>query len=169
MKRALTWLGVAMFVVASLAAVELVSHRGRRWDAGLVPAAQARGRTIGDVVNHGCSNNTLNGSFGFTFSGAAVISGFEGKPGVVVGLMTFDGHGHLTAVVTANANGTVLRRETQGTYTVNPDCTGSITAVAVPVSLLTFQADGVVVRDGTEMLFVGTIPELVFSGVAKKL
>jgi hypothetical protein len=75
----------------------------------------------------------------------------------------------VTAIVTANANGTVLRRETQGTYTVNRDCTGSISTAALPVPLLTFQADGVIVRDGTEILFVGTIPELVFSGVAKKL
>jgi hypothetical protein len=165
MKRALTWFGAAI-LVASLAAVELVPRLGRRWETGLVPPAQA---LVVGQQDHGCSNSTLNGTFGFSFSGAAVIGRFEGKPGAVVGLMTFDGQGHVTAVVTANANGTVLRRDTQGTYSVNPDCTGSITAAALPVPLLTFQADGVVVHDGTEMLFIGTIPEVVFSGVAKKL
>ena len=164
--RTLTWLNVALFVV-SLAAVGWSSRPGPRWHPALVSAAQAKDV---DHVNHGCSTQTLKGPFGFSFSGGAVIGGFEGKPGAVVGLITFDGRGQLTGVVTANANGRVLpQREIQGTYTVNPDCTGSVTAAAVPVPLLTFQADGVIVSDGAEILVVGTNPELVFSGVAKKL
>lgn len=169
MRRTIPLLGVAL-LVSSLLVLELVSSGGRKGGgANLVPTAQAQGRRFEPAQAKGCSNRTLKGTFGVTFSGTAAVGGFEGKSGAVVGLFSFDGNGYVTATVTANANGTVLRRQAAGTYAVNPDCTGSIAIAAVPVSLLTFGADGVVVNDGTEILFIGTIPELVFSGVAKKL
>jgi hypothetical protein len=159
------WFAAAAVAAALIAGV---AGPGRHEETGLVLAAPPSG-AVEHGPGHGCSTRTLRGTFGFSFSGTAVLGGFEGKPGAVVGLMSFDGHGNVTGVVTANASGTVLRRSYEGTYTVNADCTGSVTAAALPVSLLTFQADGVIVNGGTEVLFIGAVPELVFTGIAKKL
>jgi hypothetical protein len=45
--------------------------------------------------------------------------------------LTFDGAGSLTDKATANNNGTVISEINPGTYTLNEDCTGTLT-VMVP-------------------------------------
>jgi hypothetical protein len=76
----------------------------------------------------GCSKATLRGSFGFTSTGTllALPPPFAG-PFAEVGRQTFDGKGNTDATATASANGNIAQLTLQGTYVVNPDCTGSMT------------------------------------------
>jgi hypothetical protein len=86
--------------------------------------------------DHGCSNATLQGDYGFTITGYQPNPDGSTSPVKGVAITHFDGAGKLTQrdfVVTAGAplpgNGNSLigfqfsTGET-GTYTVNPDCTG---------------------------------------------
>jgi hypothetical protein len=73
-----------------------------------------------------CSNQTLNGSYGFAIDGQILYGPY---PGLLRGVaMThFDGRGNLGQVDFATLNG-IPRwtgwRPVTGTYQMNPDCTG---------------------------------------------
>jgi hypothetical protein len=54
-------------------------------------------------------------------------------PEAEVGTQTFDGKGGTTGAATlVDANGTVHQLTMTGTYTVNPDCTGTFTLQIAP-------------------------------------
>ena len=74
-----------------------------------------------------CSNLTLRGDYGFTIEAVALAGPFAG-PWRGVALTHFDGKGNLTQVDHVVQNGvspSVDWRPATGTYTVNPNCTGS--------------------------------------------
>jgi hypothetical protein len=99
------------FAIAAAAALAL----------GIEPAAQA--------ANKGCSNESLKGAFAYTSTGAIVaapIAPLVG-PGAEVGTQTFDGKGGTTYSFFSNQNGNPSPGTATGTYTVNPDCTGTFT------------------------------------------
>ncbi len=78
-----------------------------------------------------CSNMTLRGSFGITWTGDRIDGGDPG-PRVGVGRVTMDGSGGLSGSVTKSKNGIItLNVPVTGTYTVNSDCTGSITTTDI--------------------------------------
>src|SRR5262249_41074239 len=115
--------------------------------------------------DHGCRNNSLKGAYGGSFSGSTPPAGTS----IAVGLVTFDGKGGVAGSLTANVNGTVLRVDAEGTYAV--ECRlhrfhhvgrGARPAPDIP-------ADGVPATGGAELLSTSTIPELVPSGIAKRL
>jgi hypothetical protein len=73
--------------------------------------------------NDGCTNATLKGDYAFSVTNFTL-------PSVGVGIKTFDGKGQFTqedyigdSLRTTGATG--FRMGETGTYTVNPDCTGS--------------------------------------------
>lgn len=70
----------------------------------------------------------LNGTYHGTYliSGTGTIVGVTTLPVAAVGEVTFDGQGKSVATYTVSVNGSVFRGVTvTGTYTVNPDCTGT--------------------------------------------
>src|SRR6476620_9945254 len=74
-----------------------------------------------------CSDATLEGSFGFTSTGTllalpAPVAGPFGE----IGRQTFDGQGNTDGAATLSANGNIMKVTFEGTYVVNPDCTGSM-------------------------------------------
>src|SRR6516162_1382445 len=87
--------------------------------------------------NTACSNATLKGSYGFTISGFQPNPDGTTSPLKGVAITHFDGAGKLTQrdfVVTAGvprpgngnaATGFHFSMGETGTYTINPDCTGS--------------------------------------------
>jgi hypothetical protein len=83
-----------------------------------------------------CSNQTLQGAYGFTIEGLLGIPG----PGIQVRgvvLQTYDGNGHITQVDHVVIDGTPppeAWRPATGTYTVNADCTGMAT-INIPSSI----------------------------------
>ena len=78
-----------------------------------------------------CSNSTIRGSYAFTIHGSIVLP--DGSTLLVDGLakQTFDGNGNFTQVdaVAVGGNLTPGWRPGSGTYSVNPDCTGTQTIV----------------------------------------
>jgi hypothetical protein len=77
-----------------------------------------------------CSNWTIRGTYAFTIHGQVFLPG--GAPSLLIdGLArtTFDGGGNLTQLDAVATNGNVPPgwRPSTGTYSVNPDCTGTFT------------------------------------------
>jgi hypothetical protein len=128
---------------------------------GVLPRAQA-----GDQKE--CSNASLRGSFGFTSTGTllALPPPLAG-PFAEVGRQTFDGNGNTDATATLSANGNIGRVTVQGTYVVNPDCTGSMTLHVSPFGT-TVSADFVIDNDGAELRAIVTDAGFIESRVYRK-
>jgi len=103
-----------------------------------------------------CSVSRLNGRYGLTFSGfttngavPAPITAF--LPVAGEGLVTFDGNGNLSAAETVSLGGLIQPVNLPGAYTVNSDCTGTLTTANAHLNL-------VIVRNGREILAINTDP-----------
>jgi hypothetical protein len=78
-----------------------------------------------------CSNSTIRGRYAFTIHGTIFLPG-GGSTLVVDGIdkVTYDGNGNFTQVDAVATNGILDAqgwRPGTGTYSVNPDCTGTQT------------------------------------------
>jgi len=74
--------------------------------------------------HRGCSVDTLEGDYVWRFNRLNVASGARRD---ALGVMSFDGAGNVSAVVTFNDDGvSTLRVPRTGTYTVDADCTGTL-------------------------------------------
>lgn len=117
----------------------------------------------------GCSNATLKGTFadkdtGFIMNPAPTpASLFAG-----VNLETFDGKGTMTATGFGAVDGNGGPQTEIGTYTVNPDCTGSY-AVQVSPGGFTAHAFFVIDDGGNELQIIVTDPGTVINCVARRL
>ena len=110
-----------------------------------------------DGDDHECSVATLRGSYGFTFTGTANTPGGPSQRGGV-GRIVFDGLGNLIGTVTANTDGAVLRRTFVGTYTVEADCTGSLSNTFTDALDGHATFDVVIDDDGREYRTITTPP-----------
>jgi hypothetical protein len=71
-----------------------------------------------------CSKGTLNGGYGITLLGS--LQPNNAQPVASVGRVTFDGNGNFLIVRTNSVNGVITQGVTSnGTYTINSDCTGT--------------------------------------------
>ena len=97
-----------LFEVTPLAAIASLALTGAAWAGG--------------AADFGCSNATLQGEYAFGGTNYT-------QPEVINGIKVFDGKGHLTQRDYTGGSVPVEfappGQET-GTYTVNPDCTGSM-------------------------------------------
>jgi hypothetical protein len=141
MKRTLT---LAIFVGLFILGLGLRGHLGLG-DAGKVQAATPK-----------CSLATLKGSYGYTAAGTI--------PGVgdfaAVGIFTSDGAGQVSGADTAGVSiGVIEQRTFSGTYTVDADCTGSLTLQFVaPTFTGLATADIVIVKKSGKILAIQTTP-----------
>jgi hypothetical protein len=104
------------FTIAAVAALALC----------IAPTAKADDR--------GCSNASLIGTFAYTATGSIVKAPAPVGPEAEVGTQTFDGKGATTGAATlVDATGAVHQLTITGTYTVNPDCTGTFTLQVAPL------------------------------------
>ena len=105
-------------------------------------------------------NGTKHGTYVVYGTGTVVGLG----PLAAVGEITYDGRGNSTATYTASVNGTIHKDVTvTGTYTVNPDCTGSHS-----------ESDGshynfVVQPDGSMATWISTDAGTVLTGTEVRL
>jgi len=125
---------------------------------GMAPAANA--------YNRGCTAETLRGTF------ANSGSGFTTSPpaaGPFTGVLaeTYDGKGGVTSAGTISVNGTAIPVTGKGTYTVNPDCSGSYTVQLSPIGA-TGHYFFVILDSGNGFAFVCTDPGFVFSGTSRR-
>ena len=116
--------------------------------------------------NKGCSSATLKGTFADRDSGW-IFPAPNTAPLQFAGVNvdTFDGNGNMTTTGTASVAGTVMPGTAKGTYTVNPDCTGTYT-VSSPG--LTVHAFFVIDDSGNELQIVITDPGTVILCVARR-
>jgi hypothetical protein len=116
----------------------------------------------------GCSNATLKGTFAYTITGSTSAAPPLGGPFGGVGRQTYDGNGHVSGSQTVNLNGNVLRQTYTGTYTVNPDCTGSIThTLNIPPGLVT-HSDFVIDNSGDEIRSLEVDPGGVLTVIGRR-
>ncbi len=113
--------------VGTLVAVAALIALPATFPGGTLPKVHAQ-----EDTPQPCSVATLNGRYGLTFSG-------------------FDGNGNLSAVETVSLGGLIHPVNLPGTYTVNSDCTGTLTTANAHLNL-------VIVRNGREILAVNTDP-----------
>jgi hypothetical protein len=112
----------------------------------------------------GCDK--LEGSYGFSRNGTA---GFGSISAAAVGVISFDGAGNISGNDTTSVNGTIIRRTFVGSYTLNSDCTGSLT-----ITFLTGTPgrvspnDFVGIDNGLELRLINTNPGEVIVGTARK-
>jgi hypothetical protein len=117
-----------------------------------------------------CSDATLWGSFGYTSTGTLLESyvppPFAGPFGEI-GRQTFDGKGNTNAIATVSSNGNISKVSVNGTYTVNSDCTGSMT-LNIPDFDTTVHANFVIDDSATELRAIGTDSGVIETRVYKK-
>jgi hypothetical protein len=138
--------------------------------AGLLCVCSARQVRADD----GCTNESLRGSYAIQGSGTVMFGPFAG-PAAFVGILRFDGAGHLEGAFTQRVNTaagpTTLQVPIGGNYTVNPDCTAEDLVVNQLNSAL-FNTQGLILIDhGKEFLFVVTTAggPPILSGAGRKL
>ncbi len=112
---------------------------------------------IADSEDGTCSNRTLKGDYGAAVEGVLLIPGpvTIQLPFRAVTMNHFDGRGHATSVEHTVVNGVPLNPGTEwtpgtATYSINPDCTGFISATT-PNSPDPLKLAIVVVKHGTEI------------------
>jgi hypothetical protein len=111
-----------------------------------------------------CSLATLNGRYVMTLrsdltSPVAVA---------LVGVVDFDGHGHVRSVGTLSQAGvTTFNYTLLGSYTVNANC--AFTQTAVNPSGAIEHAAGVIADEGEHLLLIGTEPNAYATGDATRL
>jgi hypothetical protein len=105
-------------------------------------------------------NATLHGTY--VVSGAGTVVGVGSL--TAVGVHTWDGQGNTAAIYTASVNGNIYPGvAVTGSYSVNPDCTGSLT-----------ESDGshynfVVLPNGNSATWIRTDTGTVVSGTETRL
>src|SRR6266853_1579899 len=116
------------------------------------------------ATDDGCTVASLHGSYGYYLSGPLIGLG----PVAAVGIVTLDGAGGLSAGDTVSNNGVISHRNGPGTYSMNSNCTGS---VSLNGDFLGFSADFTVVpaSRGREFTFIVTNPFTNQAGEAKKV
>ena len=99
---------------------------------GVVPTAKASDK--------GCSNASLAGTFADKDTGF-IIPGANAAPIPFAGVnvITFDGNGNMKATGFSSVGGSTGPQVETGTYTVNPDCTGTYTVAICSTEPCTLQ------------------------------
>jgi hypothetical protein len=117
-----------------------------------------------------CSNRTLKGTYANSLHGLIFIPGGS-APLVLAGVVktTYDGKGTFTQVdaVSDNGSGVTGWRPGSGTYSVNPDCTGTATIVVPGMADLHLQF--VVSPSGNTTHFVVIDPGLATAGDSERI
>lgn len=118
-----------------------------------------------------CSDQSLNGSYGYTVTGTIVqnTGPFLAGPFVAAGRISFNGKGGVSTVRSLNDDGVVLQNDTgTGTYTVNPDCTGSFNISVGPPGDQIELTLSIVLDDRDQVRGVVTTPNVVLAFDARK-
>ena len=112
-----------------------------------------------------CGNHTLHGSYLFATHGYNIVGGVAQPKAIVEGI-DFNGDGTLVSpFATVSINGTILHSSgSLGTYTVNADCTGTLSFTMGP------SFDIFVSQGGQQLWMIQTGPgSPVFEGMVTRV
>ena len=156
MKRTLT-LVIGVAVVATLFVLGVVPHK--QAIPGVVPTVHAQ---------EGCTLATLQGDYLFSGRSDSRDDAPQGTfPHVSVGVHSFDGAGNFAQRSTISRGGVIDHETAIGIYTLNADCTGTVT-YRLEGGAADLHWDIVVTRDGTEGVYVRTDPGTIATRSIKK-
>jgi|SRR5450755_3676295 hypothetical protein len=114
----------------------------------------ALGSARAQSTSPACNNKLIRGNFGVTIQGTKLAGPGPTGPQVGVAVSEYDGKGNFTQIDTVTIGGVVVADFTHtpatGTYTVNPDCTGTFT-INFTDGRPTVTANFVVVDNGNEI------------------
>jgi hypothetical protein len=118
----------------------------------------------------GFAECSLNGAYGFEYTGLVAFKSTPGRiddynPLAAAGIWTFHGDGTFDATDTITLNGNVVSRQYSGTYSINPDGTGSAQFTAAG---LTHARNLVIVSQGGKVEFIQTEPGYLVVGTMIK-
>jgi hypothetical protein len=116
----------------------------------------------------GCTNATMRGTFAYTSSGSIASPPEIAGPFAEVGTQSFDGQGNTTAAVTLSQDGNILPVTVTGTYSVNSDCTGTMTLQVAPIDV-TVDVFFVIDDSGNGFQAIETDAGLVITRVGRRL
>ena len=157
MKRTVNLIALAGLMATLLVGVSVFQGR----PSGIVAQVHAQDN---DEQN-GCSNATLNGTYGFYRTGTTSVG-----PLAAVGLITFDGTGaHSPGRQTIRRNGVTVQDlfadpPVDGPYEVDPDCAGRFLSFDGTVA-----GHFVVVDGGKEIFNISLRPGNSVTGVFRKI
>jgi hypothetical protein len=126
---------------------------------GVAPAAKAHDKS--------CSNATLKGTFAHTSTGFITAPAALAGPLAHVAIDNFDGSGGFTSTGVVSQNGNIVTVTETGTYTVNPDCTGTYTSQLSPQGI-TAHVFFVIDDSENEFQLIETDPGTVLTGVSRR-
>lgn len=149
-----------LFVTFSLAIVSFITSAG---SSSIVPAVQAQQSAFERARARTCSPGTMQGTHGYSYEGTVM-----GQRIAAAGPITFDGDGNLSATYNVNLGGTPFQGAFTGTYTVNADCTGTVT-LHLPLLGISTSGSFVIVSHGQETFFTGTDQGITVTGTTKRL
>jgi hypothetical protein len=115
-----------------------------------------------------CSLASVAGSYGYTTSGFIAIAPGTFLPVAAAGRITFDGHGHVNGIQTRAVAGSSLDETYSGTYSVNPNCTGSFTVLVEP-DTRTSTVDLVWTDNTNGVSAVFTTPGFILTATARRI
>ena len=145
--------------------------RAGLWAIGIVALA-----SVGPLVEQGyageseggCTLATLKGLYMFAQSGYVTISGSLVPQGVT-GKAVFYGNGKFDSLATLSIGGTIIPDDAApGTYTLNSDCTGTVT-VLMKAPTPDVHLDIFVAPDGDKFFTIQTDPGNVLSGTEQRV
>jgi len=114
-----------------------------------------------------CSLQTLKGTYVWHFTGFQIVNGQQ-VHFAFAGQDNYNGDGTMTGTYSFSDNGAISQNVSYtDTYTVNPDCTGTLTSVDEHGLIGHF--DLFFGRDGEEVSFVQTDPGVVAAGVERRV
>jgi len=151
----------------------MTSHTSTRLSSGLVTLGLAVALAVGlgmpisahaELQQRGdCRIYTLIGLYIFDAEGFT-ITPTGPQPKAIVEFMDFKGNGTVNALATVSLNGNPILRgiKASGTYTVNEDCTGTLSFSGPHFDIF-------ISPDGREFHVVETDANTVLSGVVKRV
>ncbi len=136
-----------------------------------VIAALALGTAPAANAQLSCSDATLKGTFAYTSTGFITAPPSLAGPVAEMGTQTFDAAGNTTATATLSQNGNVGPVSITGTYTVNADCTGTMTLqVSIPgIPAFPLHVSFVMDDNGKEFQAMETDAGFVITRIARKI
>ena len=140
---------------------------------GLAAMSSANASPVPDEENRVCTNATLHGTYQWNITGYLQTANLNGgnmgdfAPIVEASYAVFDGHGTITKLVSTDnfSSGGSFTVTGTGTYSVNSDCSGSLTFNLVGGGAINRHLE---ILDGETVDFVHTDAGLIIAGTMRK-